>query len=129
MAHPNADLLRKGFDAFATGDMATMDQLIADDAKWHSSGRNPLAGDFEGKEAIFESFARVRQETDSLEQDVHAMLADDEHAVALVNATVTRGGKTLQAQTFFVFHIVDGKATEVWNAPTDQYAVDEFWAS
>jgi len=129
MAHPNADLVRKGFEAFATGDMATLDQLMADDAKWHASGRTPVSGDFEGKEAIFGTFARIGQETDSLQQDIHAILADDEHAVALVNATLTRGGKTLTAQQVFVFHVTGGKATEVWVAPLDPYAADEFWTS
>ena len=109
MAHPNADLVRKGFEAFAEGDMATLDQIIADDAKWHAVGRTPLSGDFEGKEAIFGSFARVVQETDSIQQDIHAILADDEHAVALVNA--------------------DGKATEVWVTQQDPYAADAFWAT
>ncbi|HZD18267.1 MAG TPA: nuclear transport factor 2 family protein [Actinomycetota bacterium] len=129
MAHPNAELVRRGFEAFAAGDVATLDQLIADDAKWHTPGRNPLAGDFDGKAAILESFARIRAETDSFNQDVHAILADDDHVVALVNATITRGGKTLEVQQTLVFHIADGKATEVWAFPTDQYAVDEFWAN
>ena len=129
MAHPNADLVREGFEAFAAGDVATLDRLIADDATWHSSGRNPLAGDFVGKAAILESFARVRTQTDSFKQDIHAIVADDDHVVALVNATTTRGGKTLEQQQALVFHVADGKATEVWVFPADQYAVDEFWAS
>jgi uncharacterized protein len=129
MAHPNADLVRKGFEAFAEGDMATLDQIIADDAKWHAVGRTPLSGDFEGKEAIFGSFARVVQETDSIKQDIHAILADDEHAVALVNGTITRGGTTYAGQQVFVFHVRDGKATEVWVTQQDPYAADAFWAT
>jgi len=129
MTHPNADLVRRGFEAFASGDVATLDQLIADGAKWHQSGRNPLSGDFVGKQAIMESFARVRTETDSFGQDVHTILADDDHVVALVNAHITRGGKTIDLQQTLVFHVADGKATEVWAFPTDQYAVDEFWAN
>jgi ketosteroid isomerase-like protein len=128
MAHPNADLVRNGFEAFATGDMAVLDQLIADDATWHTPGRNPLAGDFKGKEEIFGSWARLRQETDSFAQDIHAILADDDHVVALVNATASRGGKTVEWQQVLVFHVVDGKATEVWGASSDPYAFDEMWA-
>jgi uncharacterized protein len=129
MTHPNADLVRKGFDAFGNGDMATLDQIIADDAKWHSAGRTPVSGDFDGKEAIFGSFARIVQETDSIQQDIHTILADDEHAVALVSGTITRGGKTLTGQQVFVFHVKDGKASEVWVTQQDPYAADEFWAS
>jgi ketosteroid isomerase-like protein len=129
MAHPNADLVRRGFEAFGSGDMATLDQIIADDATWHSVGRDPVSGDFEGKEAILGSFARIVQETDSIQQDIHAIIADDEHVVALVSATITRGGKTLTGGQVFVFHVKDGKAAEVWVTQQDPYASDEFWAS
>lgn len=129
MAHPNADLVRRGFEAFGSGDMATLDQIIADDATWHAVGNTPLSGDFVGKEAILGSFARIGKETDSIQQDLHAIVADDEHTVALVNATVTRGGKSLTTAQVFVFHIQDGKAAEVWVTQQDPYAVDAFWAS
>jgi uncharacterized protein len=129
MAHPNADLVRRGFEAFGSGDMATLDQIIADDATWHSVGRTPLSGDFVGKEAILGSFATIVQETDSIQQDIHAIIADDEHAVALVNGTITRGGKTFTSGQVFVFHVKDGKAVEVWVTQQDPYAADEFWAS
>ena len=35
MAHPNEDLLRRGYDAFGTGDMETLAALLADDIVWH----------------------------------------------------------------------------------------------
>jgi ketosteroid isomerase-like protein len=129
MAHPNADLVRKGFEAFAKGDTATMDQLMADDAKWHVSGTSVLSGDFEGKEAIFGTFARTAQESDSFEQELHAVLADEEHAVALVKTTAARRGKLLQYDAVFVFHITGGKMTETWFTPVDHAAVEAFWAS
>ena len=127
MAHPNADLVMKGFAAFAAGDMATMDQVIADDAVWHSLGRGIISGDFRGKEAIFGLFAKVAQEAE-IQQDIHALLADDDHAVALVKGSATRRGKTLAMDQVFVFHVAGGKATEVWVSTADPYAADEFWA-
>jgi hypothetical protein len=33
--HPNAERIRRAFDAFARGDMATMTELIAEDTVWH----------------------------------------------------------------------------------------------
>jgi ketosteroid isomerase-like protein len=104
--------------------MATLDQLIADDAVWHTAGRDQLAGDFECKEAIFGSFARFKQATDA-QQEIHAIVADDELTVALTDTTVTRGGQTLTGQQVLVFHVVDGRAAEVWSAWVDPYAFDE----
>jgi ketosteroid isomerase-like protein len=129
MAHPNADLVRKGFEAFAAGDMATLDALFADDATWHSSGAGVLTGDFVGKQAIFGNFARIPQESDAFRQDVHAILADDEHTVALVNATATRRGKTTSLAQVLVFHVEGGKAKEVWITPVDAAASEAFWSA
>ncbi len=41
---------------------------------------------------------------------------------------VEREGRSLQDDTLQVFHTTDGKATEVWTYPRDQYASDEFWS-
>lgn len=129
MAHPNADVVRKGFEAFGSGDMATLAAIIADDAVWHASGAGVLSGDFVGKQAIFGNFALIPQETDSFSQEIHAILADDEHAVALVNATATRRGNTATFAQMFVFHVEAGKAKEVWATPFDQAAADAFWSA
>ena len=129
MAHPNAELIRKGFEAFATGDMATLDAIMADDIAWHASGTGVVAGDFVGKQAVFGSFALIPQETDSFSQDIHAIVADDDHTIALVSATATRRGKTVTLSQVLVFHVENGKAKEVWLTPFDQAAADDFWSA
>jgi uncharacterized protein len=40
--HPNATLIRKGYAAFATGDMATLDALFANDVVWTVAGQGPM---------------------------------------------------------------------------------------
>jgi ketosteroid isomerase-like protein len=45
--------------------MATLAELIAEDAVWHLGGRNSLTGDYEGREAIFGLFARLGQESEA----------------------------------------------------------------
>lgn len=127
--HPNATAVRSGFAAFATGDMAALDALFDDAAVWHNGGRNMLTGDYRGKEEIFGFFARAMQSTDSMEQELHAVLADDTHAVALVKVTATRGGKTLHTSNVFTFHVADGTVKECWVTAGDQYAADEFWTN
>jgi ketosteroid isomerase-like protein len=129
MAHPNADLVRKGFEAFDAGDMATLDAIMADDVAWHASGAGVLAGDFVGKQAVFGNFALIPQETDAFSQEIHSIVADDDHTVALVSATATRRGKTATLAQVFVFHVEDGKAKEVWITPFDQAAADAFWSA
>ena len=125
--HPNAQAVLGGFQAFATGDMVAMKELFADDATWHVGGRNRWSGDYQGVDAILRFFGEISTEA-TLSQDLHAVLADDEHVVVLVNGTATRENKSLEGQTVFVFHITDGKTSEVWATAIDPYAADEFWA-
>jgi len=75
MAHPNADLFRKGFEAMVAGDMARMGDMIADDAKWHWPGTSRVSGDFEGKEAILAMFAEPMPEGMTWQSELHAVLA------------------------------------------------------
>lgn len=126
--HPNVALIKKGFAAFAAGDMATLNTMLTDDIVWHGAGRSFLGGDFRGKGDVLGVFARLTQEADSFQQKVHAVLADAEHAVALVEADARRGGKQATMQQVFVFHISGGKIREAWASIHDLYAADEFWA-
>ena len=50
------------------------------------------------------------------------MLANDEHVVALTTGTAERAGKRLNDNGVQIFHVKDGKVTETWFHPGDQYA-------
>ena len=128
MTHPNEDLVRKGFAAFQSGDMATLNELFADDIVWHSPGRNRLSGDYRGKPAVIDLFQRTFELTGgSFKLEIHDVLANDTHAVALVRATAEHEGRKFDDDSVQVFHIADGKVTEQWLNPRDQAASDEFW--
>jgi uncharacterized protein len=127
MAHPNEDLLRRGYDAFAEGDMETLNEVFADDVAWRSAGDNPLAGDYHGKQEVFGLFARLNELADSFEQELHDVLANDEHGVALVKVRASRGDRTMEQNVVHVFHLADGKVKEFWLHNFDQATVDAFW--
>ena len=124
--HPNAQVVMSGFQAFAEGDMATMKEILADDVKWHTSGRSKFSGSRQGVDAVLQFFGEVSSDA-QIEQELHSILADDEHVVALVKSRVTRGDDSLDDQTVFVFHVSGGKVTECWSTSFDEYAADAFW--
>jgi len=124
--HPNAELARKGYKAFAEGDMATLTELMAEGAVWHVGGNNQLTGDYKGRDAIFGLFARFAEGNPQIE--VHDILANDEHTVVLTHITGSREGKTLDVRTNDTCHVVNGQVTEFWSFAEDQAAVDEFWS-
>jgi uncharacterized protein len=129
MAHPNEDLVRRGYAAFGTGDIPTLNELFADDIVWHVGGRSPITGEYKGKSAVFGFFAQLAERTNgTFRLDLHDVLANDEHAVALATVTAERDGKTLRDNGAQVFHVQGGKVTESWFHPGDEYASDDFWS-
>jgi ketosteroid isomerase-like protein len=127
--HPNVDLLRKGYDAFAKGDMDTLRELFAEGIVWHVPGNNMLSGDYQGRDAVFGFFGKLLQESGgSFRQEVHDVLANDTHGVVLVDAHAERGGKTLDTHAVHVMHVDDGQVTEFWNLVEDTTKADDFWS-
>src|SRR5258708_40282726 len=103
--HPNVELTRRGYAAFATGDLATMTELIADDVTWHVTGAGPLSGTYHGRGEVFGFFARLAEETaGTFRLDIHDVLANDEHAVALCTLAATRGGNSLPVPVAKLHH-------------------------
>jgi len=125
--HPNVELLRKALDAFSRGDLDTVRSLWADDIVYHFSGASPLAGDYKGKDGVLSYFAKaVELAGGTLRMvEVHDVLANDEHGVALVRFTASRKGRELAWNQANIYHIRNGKIREVWGVPVDQTALDE----
>jgi hypothetical protein len=126
--HPNLVIARAGYEAFDRGDMAAVSDLLSDDIVWHSGGSNVLTGDYAGKEAVLDFFSLLMRESGgTYRNDVHDMLANDEHGVALVTVSASRGGEAYEGRVIHVFHMSDGKMIEFWSYPEDQSRFDEFW--
>ena len=126
--HPNAELVMKGFQAFAEGDAGTMREILSDDVVWHSSGRSKWGGDYVGADATLKLFNDIGAEAE-IENVPHAILADDDHVVVLINVRARRGDDTHENTNVFVMHVDDGKLTEAWVTTGDVYAWDEFWGN
>lgn len=129
--HTNVALVRRAMQAMneqdmsrAQQEMTVVDAFMADDIVWHEIGRaEPRRGKEELRAAMM---AGARAWT--VTYDLHDVLANDEHAIALGTASATRGGKTLTYRTAEIFHIHKGKAVERWAFSDDTAAIVEFFA-
>jgi len=128
--HPNAELVRQGLGAFAKGDMAAVGGLFADDIVFHVPGKNPISGEYKGKDEVFGFLAKLVELTGgSFRLEVHDVVGNDEHVVALVRSSGSRpDGRTLEMPIAQVFHVRDGKAVEFWGMAEDQAKADAFWS-
>ncbi|MFJ4777965.1 nuclear transport factor 2 family protein [Streptomyces sp. NPDC088762] len=127
--HPNIAVFRRAMDAFSTGDMDALAEVFHPDVRWHISGQSPLAGDFQGRDATFAAFELdFRLSGGTYRPQLHDVLANDAHTVALLHATASRDGRELDMNYAIVFHISDGRITEGWELWADQRAFDAFWS-
>jgi len=126
--HPNVTLVREGFEAFQKGDTGWMDEHLADDVVWHVGGNSKWSGAYQGKAAVLEYFARQAQAIGGTPStELHDIVGNDGHVVALGTASATAAnGSSAEWKYAQIFHIRDGKATEVWGMAENDATIDSF---
>jgi hypothetical protein len=126
--HPDAELLRQGYDAFSRGDLETVGALFDDAIEWHVTG-GPLVGTYKGTQQVFGFFGQLFERSGgTFRLEIHDMLANDEHVVVLLRERAEREGRVLDANAVHVWHIRERKAAEFWGIPADVDAFDRFWS-
>lgn len=120
--HPNAAVVRAALEAMSRGDMQASMEMAAEDVVWHYLGSpEPIRGRA--------AMAAMAGSTDfTIEAKIHDIVASDDHVVALVLATATRGDRTLEYRTAEIFHLRDGRVTERWAFSDDTAAIVDFFA-
>jgi hypothetical protein len=129
-AKEDAELVRRGYEAFNSGDMETLTELFDENATWHTPGRSSIAGDHEGRGAAFTQFGRYGGDTGgTFKAELRYVLADDDgHVVGVHHNSAERDGKQLDVDCALVFEIKDGRVVDGREYFYDLNAWDEFWS-
>ena len=117
--HQNVKAIREMSDS----DTMTPLDMATDDIVWHVIGR---AEPYRGKAAVMESWKG--SDAEWVGQTTHDVLANDDHAVVLVESTMRRGGRTMTYRTAEIYHLRDGKISERWAFSDDTDAINRFFA-
>ena len=125
----NIEIMRRGYDAFAKGDIETLKTLFSAHANWNQTETGVLPGNYRGAHAIFEYFGQLVHESQgSLRVEPQTMAASGDHVFVLERVTGTRNGKTLDTTDVLVFKLNNGVVTEVTNFPSNHRADVQFWS-
>jgi uncharacterized protein len=123
MTHTNEAVVRRAYDAINRGDSEAFVREFTQDAVWHGAGAQ-----ISGARAIGELVGQLRTASGgTLHIELHDVLANDEHAVALQVTQAERDGRILSDRVVYVFHLRNGKIAEAW-FNGDPRVQDEFWA-
>jgi len=123
--HPNSTLMRRLLEGFAAGDVAAMEAAFDDDVTWHAPGTNRFSGQFRGRTAAMQRLAEMREAGISTRFDVHDVVANDEHVVALVHLHLeVADGRRYDQPQVQVAHVRDGRIVEFWTMNQDQAVLD-----
>ena len=124
--HPNAALYRRLFAAMLDEDLDSFAESVSDDIVYHTIGSSePLRG----REAVLASFSGLDDAGFDFEADIHDVVANDDHVIALVTARVARGDDRIEYRTAEILHVKDGKFTERWAFAEDTEAINRFFGS
>ena len=117
--HPNVERLRRGYEAYARGDLATLRGMFADTITLHFLGHTQLSGTYNGLSEVLGYFQRLPEIGAAFRFEVHDLLA----------GTAERSGERVEQKVVHVFHLdADGKVTDWWNFWEDQEALDDLLA-
>src|SRR5579871_5173216 len=114
-ATDNEQLLRKGYMAFASGDLATVQQMFHPGVIWHAQRLGQLSGDHIGWPAVAEFFGRSMQLTrGTFRVEVQEVLTSTSAGAVVVRSSGERDGKHLDDRQVHLFHVEDNLVVEIW---------------
>lgn len=128
-AAEDAEAIRRGYEAFNAGDMATLEGLFAEDAVWYAGGSSSLSGKKQGRDAILAYFGELGARSQgTFQAEVKDVVGGEGHTVGIQQTHAEANGKTLDIATAIAFVLRDGKVTEGREFFEDTAKVDDFWA-
>jgi ketosteroid isomerase-like protein len=129
-AQDNAEVVRRGYEAFNTADIDTLMRIFDEGASWYTPGRSPIAGSYEGRDAVFGQFGRYGAETAGTfrAELKEVFTSDDGQVIGLHHNSAERNGRRLDTDCCIVFEIENGRMVSGREHFFDLGNWDEFWS-
>jgi len=123
------EFLRRQREVYAGGDLAAVEELLAEDVVWHVPGTSPIAGDYRGRRAVIGYFGLRRELAGGTLRIVKGGQAHhDEALVQLADGRARLGGEEGVWRTAGVYRVAERRIAEAWLVPLDQDHFDRLWA-
>jgi ketosteroid isomerase-like protein len=106
-ADENAEVVRRGYQAYNTGNVKTLTEIFDPTASWHTPGRSPIAGEHQGRDAVFAQFGRYAGDTGGTFKAAlkDVLKSDDGRVIGIHHNSAQRNGKRLDTGCCIVFEV------------------------
>ncbi|TDB79930.1 nuclear transport factor 2 family protein [Actinomadura sp. KC216] len=113
MAHD--DIIRAFYTARSTSDTKALRALLTPDVRWHEPGDEDYSGTHEGRETVLKLLEDLHQATNgTFTLRPTGFLTTDEHVVAKIRWSATRGETHVAGNEIAIYRITEGKIAEAW---------------
>ncbi|NIH82289.1 nuclear transport factor 2 family protein [Amycolatopsis viridis] len=118
MSNPDNEMVVRQFvDALNDGDLTTIADILADEASWHLHGTLPVAGHYEGRDAVLNDFLSQGlglYEPGSLKIELTSIVSDGPTVAIEWHATGRSArGNLYDNEYALFFHLTDGKIAAI----------------
>ncbi len=121
--------VRRGYDAFNTGDVDALRTLMTNDVQQHVPGHGRFAGTYKGIDAVLDYYGKLGEVTDGTFRadlvDVHG--DGGGHVIAIHQVSAVRDGKKRVTRGSILFTFVGEKATDLLEMRGDLPGDDAFF--
>jgi ketosteroid isomerase-like protein len=112
----NSDALKRGYDAFNSGDADTLAELYTDDVTWEGPNTDgvPMSGKTAGKDAVLQALGQIGEQFESFNATANEMIEQGETIVVL--STIegrTKSGNDVKTPGVEIWRMSGGKANRV----------------
>jgi ketosteroid isomerase-like protein len=117
-------------DFYAGGAEAPLRALLDPDIEWHVPGRNAIAGDYRGIDAVMAYFARRRDHAARTFR-MHpgdVLVGEGDRVAVLTDGSATIGGRDERWSTVGLYRFDGDRIAGCWLLPLDPAAFDRIWA-
>jgi ketosteroid isomerase-like protein len=112
----NSDALKRGYDAFNSGDVEGVSAIFADDITWEGPNSEgvPMSGKNEGKDAVLQALGWIGEQFERFNVSPDELVEEGETIVVLSHLDwKTKSGNEIKLPGVEIWRMSDGKAKRV----------------
>ncbi len=120
--------IKRGYEAFAKGDLDTIRAMGAVDEVWYTACPT-FEPEYKGIESIIGYLVSLATLTDAtFKVEPEMFFAEEDRVVVLERITATRKGRMLDTPFVHIYEVLAGKVTRVTEFAAEPKKLEEFWA-